>query len=254
MRKMLHSPPSRKRSATGWHSSRRLRRAGYVLLETVIATGVLILGLTVIGAQVQDAHRSIKRMELRTRAMMLAEVQLAEMGLGLIELDSVDEEQEEEFGRRWPDWGWRMILDETDVDTLYLLTLEVLFWPREDFEEKFDFDEAEVVHTLYTFRTAPQKLDLCEAFGIPEDEMEKLAERLAETGIEGLDPTAFDPTVLTKLEFEELIEILPTLLEAFRIDLGSLLVNLPPDVRDAIEGAGAMDLLEDELDGGGEGR
>jgi len=35
---------------------RRRNRRGYVLLETVVATGLLIVGLAVIGAQVQDSQ------------------------------------------------------------------------------------------------------------------------------------------------------------------------------------------------------
>ena len=239
-------------SATPWHSHHHAR-PGYVLLETVIATGILILGLAVIGAQVQDSYTSIRTMERRARALMLAETQLAEMALGLIELDSVDEEQEEEFGERYPDWGWRLIIDETEVDTLYQLTLEILYWPRESVDDTFEFDDAEIVHTLYTFRAAPQKLDLAEAFGIPEDEMEDLRSKLSETGIQGLDPDDFDPSILTKLDFEELIDVLPMLLDAFRIDLGGLLNNLPPSMREALEGSGALDALEGEGEGEGDG-
>jgi hypothetical protein len=214
-----------------------------VLLETVIATGLLIVGLAVIGAQVQSAHNSIRIMEFKTRAMMLAEVQLAELSMGLIELETVDEVQEDEFGPRYPDYGWRLTIDETEIETLYLLKVEVLYQPREDIEETFDYDEAEVLHTLYTFRAAPQKLNLAEAFGVPEDEMEALAEKLIATGIPGLDPEAFDPAVLAKdlEDFEEFMEVLPVLLDAFGIDIRQLAGNLSPDIMDAF---GGPDLLE----------
>jgi hypothetical protein len=226
-----------------------------VLLETVVATGLLVLGLAVIGAQVQDAYTSIRKMEQRTRAMMLAEVQLAELSLGLIELDSVDEVQEGEFGTRYPDWGWRLTLDETEIETLYQLKLEVLYQPRDDVDETFDYDTAEVVHRLYTFRAAPQKLNFAEAFGIPEDQMEELSEKLAATGIEGMDPEAFDPTVLvTGLEdFEQFIEVLPLLMDAFGIDVSSVLNNLPPELMQTIEDSGMLEELGGELGGEGEG-
>ena len=67
---------------------KRARRHAWVLLETVIATGLLILVLTVIGVQLQDARLAVKKMERNARALMLAEMQLAQLDLGLIELES----------------------------------------------------------------------------------------------------------------------------------------------------------------------
>ncbi len=252
--KTFHRRIDRPRSDRSCHVARPARLRGYVLLETVIATGLLVIGLAVIGAQVQGAHTAIRKMERRTRAMMLADVQLAEMSMGLIELDTLDEEQEDEFGTRYPDWGWRLTLDDTEVETLYLLKLEVLYQPRENVEEIFDYDEAEVVHTLYMFQAAPQKLNLAEAFGIPDDQMEELAEKLAATGIEGLDPEAFDPAVLASglEDFEEFIEVLPLLLDAFGIDISSLAGSLPPELLEAIRETGLLDGAEGEQGSGDE--
>ncbi len=92
------------RLRTGAAGAATVRR-GYVLLETVVATGLLIVGLAVIGVQIQDAGSSIHKMERQTRAMLLAERHFAYMDLGLVELDSVDEIQEGDFGPREPDWG-----------------------------------------------------------------------------------------------------------------------------------------------------
>ncbi len=217
------------------------RRTAYVLLETVIATGMLIVGLAVVGAQVQGAVTSVRQMELRTRAIMLADVQLAEMSMGLVEFATLDDEIEEEFGSRFPDWGWRMIIDETALDDLFQLTVEILYWPRESVDDDFDFDEAQILHTIYTLKLAPRPLDLGEAFGIPEDEFEELAQKLAETGVEGLDAEAFDPTILAKLEFEELIEVLPLLLEAFGIPIEQVTGQLPPEILQMIQGSGLLD-------------
>src|SRR3972149_5419612 len=62
-------------------------RSGYVLLETVIATGLLIVGLAVIGAQIQDSDTAIRQMRLRLRAMTLARPPLAGLGLGVVEVE-----------------------------------------------------------------------------------------------------------------------------------------------------------------------
>lgn len=217
------------------------RVTGYVLLETVIATGMLIIGLAVVGAQVQGAVTSVREMDLKTRAIMLADVQLAQMSMGLVEFATLDDTIEEEFGSRYPDWGWRMIIDETALDDLYQLTIEILYWPRESVDDDFDFDYAEVVHTVHTLRLAPRPLDLGQAFGMGEDEFTELADKLSQTGVEGLDAEAFDPTILAKLPFEDLIDVLPTLLDAFGIPLDQVTGQLPPEIRQMIEGSGLLD-------------
>ena len=219
------------------------RARGYVLLETVIATALLILGLAVVGAQVQDAYTSIKKMELRTRALMQVESFLSEMAMGLIEIDALDEMQEEEFELPYLDWGWRMTIDDTEVDTLYLVKLEMLYQPREDEHETFEYDEAEVVDTFYLFQTAPQKVNLAEAFGVPEDKMEELSEKLGATGIEGLDPEDFDPSVFATgfEDFDQFIEAMPVLLDAFGVDISSLAASLPPEILEVVREAGLLE-------------
>src|SRR3990170_1677399 len=140
----------------------RTIRRGYVLLETVIATGLLIVGLAVLGAQIQDSDTAIRQMRLRLRAMTLAEQQLAQMDLGLIELDSVDEVQEGDFGPRYPDFGWRLITEPTAIEGMYRLTVEILYLIREDAykEDDFDYEAAETVFTTYSIRPTPQAMDL----------------------------------------------------------------------------------------------
>ena len=49
------------------------RRRGYVLLENTVATGLLIVGLAVIGSQVQSADLSVKKMERKLQAILLSE-------------------------------------------------------------------------------------------------------------------------------------------------------------------------------------
>ncbi len=233
----LHSPGSGRR-----HDARNLSRHspaarppaqhGYVLLETVVATGLLVVGLAVIGAQVQRADMSIREMERELRAMMLAEQQFAELDLGLIELDSVDEIQEEDFGRRYPDYGWRLTIDETAIERMFLLKLEVLHHIRDEEyrEDAFEFEEAETLFTVYTIRTTPQPVNFGEDFGLSEDELIELSEKFGDLGIEGMDPEEFDLAVLGKIDFEELLEALPLILDAFGMDFSQMAATLPPDL------------------------
>jgi len=234
-------------SAIRLRSTRRrggFRRAGYVLLETVVASGLLIVGLAVIGAQIQESVTSVRQMNREGRAMFLADMQIAQMSLGLVELDTVDEIQEDDFGERFKDYGWRLIIEETSVPDLFLLTLEVLYYPRENYRDDFDYDVAEVLYTIRTFRVTPRPLDLRTSFGIPDEEFEELSNKLAETGIEGLDAEAFDPAILGKIEIEELMEVLPLLMDAFGMDPTQLLGQLPQEVRDALDSSGVLDQIE----------
>ena len=222
-------------------------RCGYVLLETVIATGLLIVGLAVLGAQIQDSETAIRQMRLRLRAMTLAEQQLAELDLGLVELDSVDEVQEGDFGPRYPDYGWRLITEPTAIEGLFRFTVEVLHLIRMDAykEDDFDYEAADIVFTTYAFRPAPQALDLAIDFGLDEEEFETISEKLANTGVPGLDAQSFDPSILAKLDFEQLVEVLPVILDALGMKLGDLEALIPQEVLEELKKSGMLDELDE---------
>ena len=222
---------------------------GYILLETVVATGLLVAGLAVIGAKVQDAERSVWAMRRDTRALRLAERHFAELDLGLIELDSVDDEQEGDFGPRDPDFAWLLTIEDTAIKEMFLLRLDVLFHRRDDEyrEDEFDFDEAETIQTVYAMRVAPKPINFAVDFGLTEVELAVLNEKLVELGIPELDPEAFDLAVFGKLDFDELLESMPVLLEAFGMDITQLMGALPPGLLDQIRDSGLLDEDTQEL-------
>ena len=243
---------SRRRTGFGGRFARSARAANglraYVLLETVLATGLLALGLAIIGGQLQDSVTASRTMELRMRALALVEMQLAHLDTGLIEFESVDDIHEGEFGGRFPEFAWRMTMDESAIEDMFQITLEILYEPFRVIEDEFDFDDSEVLYQFYVFRAAPRRLDLAVDFGVPEDQLEEIADILASVGVEGLDdPTNIDWRALGTTDFEELIEILPTLMSAFGMDLGDMAGQLPPEVLAALQEAGLLD------GGGGEG-
>ena len=219
------------------------RRGAYILLETVVATGLLIVGIAVIGSQVQDADTSIRKMDRRIRAMSLAEQHLAELDLGLIELDSVDQFQDGDFGPRYPDWGWLLTTEDTAIEDMYLLRLDVMYLQREGRyrEDDFDHDNAEIIHTIYAMRVTPRPVNFEEEFGLNEEEFLALSEKLGSLGIEGLDPQAFDLSLLGRLDFEELIATLPVLLDALGMDASQLLSVLPPNLLEQLKGSGLLE-------------
>jgi hypothetical protein len=231
------------------------RRSAYVLLEVVIATGLLVVGLAFIGGQIQDSGKAIRVMERRSQAMRLAEQQLAYLDLGLIDLDSVDEVLDGDFGPRFPDWGWLMTTEPTAVQGMYRLTLDVLHHIRDDqyTEDSFDFENAELAYTAYIFRPAPQALDLALDYGLTEEELADVTDKLEETGLP-IDPFKLNPAMLADLDFEELIQALPILLDAFHMELGDLEAIIPPDILQDLKESGLLDGgLGEGGDGGGNG-
>ncbi len=239
-------------------TSRGHRRSAYVLLETVMATGLLVVGLAVLGAQVQDAQTSVRKMERRIRAIMLAEQQLAELEMGLVELQSVDEVEEGDFGPRYPDYGWLLTTEETAIENMYLLQLDVLHYLREDEyrEDDFEFDEAETLYTVYTMQVVPQPVHFGKDFGLDEEELLDLTERLGALGIPDLDPASFDMRFFQNVDFEELLQTAPLILEALGMDIRDLTALLPPQLLRQIQESGVLDGgadsgLLDGLNGGG---
>ncbi len=231
-------------------------RRGYVLLETVIATGLLIVGLAVIGAEIQDSETAIRQMRLRLRAMTLAEQHLAELDLGLIELDSVDEVQDGDFGPRYPDFGWRLTTEPTAIEGLFRLTLDVMHHIRESPYKKDDFEveNAEKIFTAYVFRAAPQSLDLGADFGLKDDELEQVSQKLSDAGVPGLTAQSFDPAILAKLDFDQMVQVLPVILNALGVGLGDLEAMIPPEVLEELKKSGVLDQLggSDKAGAGGD--
>lgn len=247
-----------------WHpplqrfAPRKSTPRGWVMLETVIATGMLVMGLAVIGAQVHDADRTIREMELNLRGLALAQMKLAELDLGLVELDSVDAIQEEEFGSRYPAFAWRLTIEDTAISDMFLLKLEVLHHRRpsdelDDYTEGgFDFDNAQDIATIYALRSTPKPINLAEDFGLSEEQVIEIGEQLQQIGIPGLDVDSLNPSLLATLDFEEFLEVLPVLAQAFGIDLTTVLNVLPPGLLDAIQESGVLD-DDSEEDGSGDG-
>lgn len=240
-------------------SRRTLRRRGlhtrraYLLLETVLATGLLVTGLAVVGAKVQSSHRAIRQMDLDIRASLLLQQQLAELDMGLIELESIDEFEEDDFGPRHPDWGWRMRIENTALETMYRITVEVLYLRREDeyTQDSFLHDDAELLLTRYVFRPVPRTLDFQRDFGIDDEGLEELQQKLDDANINDLDLRDFDPSILANVDVDQLMRMLPVVMDVFGMDMDQLLGAIPPDLLEELRESG---VIEDVQGAGGGGR
>lgn len=230
-------------------------RRGYVLLETVIATGMLILGLAIIGGQIQDAQSSVRKMERRIRAIALAETQLGYLDLGLIEFESLNEIEEDDFGPRYPDWGWRLITEETGIEGMYALQLEILYLPREEeyAPDSYDHDNAEMIYTVRAMRPTVRPLNVALDFGLNEEETEEFEKKLADSGLP-FSIDNFPPNLFGQLSPEQLPIAAAFLLELMGDDVGAFLSQLPPDIRALIEQLDIEGLLDEanQNDNGGE--
>jgi hypothetical protein len=94
------------------------RQPGFMLLEVLVAIGLLVLGMAVIGGQVQTAADLTRETDHLARLVFLAESRLAEIDSGLVvpneEIgDETGVEVEEDFGRLFPQYASRVTIRPT---------------------------------------------------------------------------------------------------------------------------------------------
>lgn len=225
--------------------------SGFVLLEVVLAVALLLIGLTVIGGQVSQSLDSSHRSEDLARIMMLTESKLAELDTGLVDFtQEADNIVEGDFTTRFPDYGWRMRFEETAFEGLFMVELDILFNPRERLEQDFDVDNARVVQSVYTLKAIPPVIDLQADFGLEDDAIELLSEQMP---LEDFDPSQFNPAIFQTLEFEDLVTVLPALMQAFGISLEELRRMVPPEMRELLElgESAGLEGLEEAVDSSG---
>lgn len=131
---------------------------GVVLLEVVIALAILILGMAAVGMQMGIGMRVASDSETATRAVLLAKSTLARLDSGEIPIVPNDE-REEDF-KEYPGWAYRLYVDPCDTPDLNMVTLQILYKPGAYYNETLDFESMDVVHTSYTLRATPARIDL----------------------------------------------------------------------------------------------
>lgn len=214
-------------------------RGGIILLEVVISIALLVLALSVLGAQVNRTREAAGAGENLTRLMMLAESKLAELDAGLVRFDEeADNEVEGDFTLRFPHHGWRMRFVETATEGLWGVTLEILYAPRESLDAEFDLDGAEVVYRVHTFWAEPAVLDVETDLGLDEEAVARLSETIPS---EYFDPPDFDPSIVTQLDLDQLVELLPSLMTLFGDNADAMLASLPPEFRALLDLGQASD-------------
>ncbi len=235
-----------------------------MLLEVVVAVGLLVLGLAVIGAQLQSATEMTYEADHLSRLIFLAETRLAELDSGLVTLpEQMDDAQpievEADFGRYFPQYASRVTIEPTADPELVAVQLDILYDPeRLAFEEgpldEFDYlDDDKIVQTYHTLRIVPRPLNLVTDFGLEAEIAEKVNEDLQEAGLAdgGLDVENFNPAVFKDLEVDQLLQLLSILQQAYGVDQSALMQMVPEEVRPQLQAL--LEGLDDGTDGDGDG-
>jgi len=203
-----------------------------MLLEMVIAVGLLVLGMALIGAQISTSMERARRTDELARVVFLAESKIAQLDTGLV---IPEEEVEQDFGRLFPQYAWRMRIVPAAESDLNLVSLEILHDASRDIEETFDFEDAEVVETYYTLRATPRPLDLTQDFGLEEAQAEDLNNQLADLTGGAVDVREFSPSVFQNLSMEDMLALMPALMNAFGVDQSAIMQMIPAEVRPQVE-------------------
>lgn len=174
---------------------------GVVLLEVIFSMGLLLFGMAIVGGQVVVGLKSAKTADTYIRTVLLVDMVMAELEGGRIRLSDsdsevLDDEQSGGFGLRYPGYSWKMDIEETDIDDLYMIKLDIGYSDAdrvvvqlEDPEYEIDFEDREnVIYTVYRLWAASPRIDLEGDFGIKEEDVEQLLGSFGLVGaLPGLD-------------------------------------------------------------------
>jgi hypothetical protein len=242
------------------------RRAA-LLLEIVVALAVLVTAIGLLGAQLVGGLNMTSYSEEQLRASLLADRLLA-----LVQLDpdmqrrmTEDDEIEDEFGKEYPGYYWRVTtepLDPEHADELKLVTIQVLYQADAELQDsKSGISSATVLRKLALFKGKPGTVNLVEQAGLSEEQAEELRQAIP---IPGFDPTAIDlQQLMSLLTTDQIMELLPMLAPLLQQIAGG---KLPADLSglagqlggalgpDALGGATPEDLantIQQAVGGGG---
>jgi len=198
---------------------RRPHRA-VVLLEVVVSLGILILAMGVIGLAFNNGNYRVHRAEEQIQALIMTERLIAEMDTKILDLEEMGEGSGEKSGAFGEEsiagLSWRMIVEPSQrIDGLLKVDFFIYMGDPDD-----DDNRQFVMHTR-VFRPEPRGIDFERDFGLDEDQIQLLMDAIP-GGAAVLDPTNFDPRTLAQMPLDDLVELLPTLIQAFGGNFGGL--------------------------------
>lgn len=165
-------------------------RRGAMLLEVIVALGLLAFGLTVVGLQINSGLKIAQSNRLYTMATMLVDSKLDEVESGILQPDLIEREVKGDFGILYPGYTWRIEINPTEIEGFYAATIEIGY--RESaVQEQIDDPKAEIdiedpgtkiLRTAYRLFPKPADINLERDFGITQDDIDEMMADLSGAG------------------------------------------------------------------------
>lgn len=212
-------------------------RRGSMLLEVLLSLGILTLGMATIGLQVNSGLRQellaaevfrqsslVESMVSQVEAMVARHLSESQTE-GTAGERSRDVEIEGEFGLVFPGYGYRILVEPTQVERLNRVTIELLKAPF-DLRSGELLEEPERVYLTRMLRASPPQINL-DRLGVTLDPEQR---NLLEMG--GLldDSGNLDIQRLLAMDPGALMELLPLLMSAFGGgQMAEMMGNMSPE-------------------------
>lgn len=201
------------------------RRRGAALLEVVVALGILLVCMSIIGMAFRNGLYHVDHSEQKLRAMRMTERLLAELDTNLLDLEEREQTgwfYDPEYGihEALPEMSWRVEVQPSDrIEGLVEVDISIYMGDPDGSE-----DARNLVLKTRALRPEPRGLDFERDFGLDEDQIAQFSEAIP-GGAQLFDPNNFDPRELAQLDLDTLMEILPTLIQAFGANLNQGQLN-----------------------------
>ncbi|MFQ5429017.1 MAG: hypothetical protein ACE5E1_01800 [Phycisphaerae bacterium] len=219
-------------------------RPGVLLLEVVVALGLLVLAMGIIGLIFNNGRHNVELAERMSRAMVMTDRLIAEFDTKL--LDNEEREQTGVFGEESvPGMSWKVEVNPSErVQGLLDIDISIYMGDPDGSE-----DERQLVLETRVQRAEPQGIDFERDFGLDEEQIDQITAAIPGGGMV-FDPNNFDPRDLMRLPLDDLVDLLPAILQAFGAGLGQGQLD---QIMQAVQSGNAGGQLGGGLPGAGAG-
>ncbi len=204
--------------------SRRSKR-GAALLEVVVALGILLVAMSIVGMAFRNGLYHVEYSERKFRAMRMTERLLAELDTNSLDLEEREQtgwfyDPEHDVHEAPEGMSWRVEVQPSErIAGLVEVDVSIYLGDPDGSE-----DQRQLILKTRALRPEPRGLDFERDFGLDEDQIAQFSEAIP-GGAQLFDPNNFDPRELARLDLDTLMEILPTLIQAFGANLNQGQLN-----------------------------
>ncbi len=163
---------------------------GVMLLEVIVALGILVFGLAMVGLQINSGLQVAQKNRLYTQAAMLVDSKLDEVEAGVVQPDLIEQEVKGDFGILYPGYTWRVEIHPTEIEDFYMAEIQIGYRQGaveeqiRDPKSVIDIEDQDtkILRTAYRLFPKPADINLERDYGITQEDMDAM---LADLG--GLD-------------------------------------------------------------------